>query len=143
MQDRVPEAEKVLIRLHQRDDDPDHTFARSELYIIKGQIEYEKTTKKPLLQAIRQRSLLKRFAVGFLAIWSTQCSGVIVVLCRLDSKTFLQIAVLTILCSVPVDNLRGSWLLTVRCIYIGRRMVLDEFHRQFHRRYSWRLRRQI
>ncbi|KAF7186641.1 MFS glucose transporter mfs1 [Pseudocercospora fuligena] len=80
MNDRAEEAEQILVKLHQRRDDPHHEFAHREMYIIKEQIEYERITKLPLWQALKQRSLQKRFMIGWLAIWCTQCSGVIVVL---------------------------------------------------------------
>ncbi|KAK4501065.1 hypothetical protein PRZ48_006871 [Zasmidium cellare] len=80
MYDRTEEAEKVLIKLHKRKDDPNDEFAHREMHIIAEQIAYEKRTKLPIHQALGQRSLQKRFAIGWLAVWCTQCSGVIVVL---------------------------------------------------------------
>ncbi|KAJ9608743.1 hypothetical protein H2200_006514 [Cladophialophora chaetospira] len=80
MQDRAEEAEAVLIKLHKRSDDPQHLFARQEMAIIRRQLEYEKMKRVPVLQAFKQPSLRKRFIIGFLAFWNTQCSGVIVVL---------------------------------------------------------------
>ena len=78
--DRADEAEKVLIALHKRADDPDHTFARKEIQIIRSQIDYERVNRLPVLEAFRKPSLQKRFVLGFLAMWNTQCSGLIVVL---------------------------------------------------------------
>lgn len=80
MKDRADEAEAVLIRLHSRTNDPEHLFARQEMAIIRRQLEYEKLKRVPVLQALKQPSLRRRFIVGFLAFWNTQCSGVIVVL---------------------------------------------------------------
>ena len=80
MHDRADEAEKVLIALHKRSDDPTHAFARTEIQIIKSQIDYERANRVPVLEAFKKRSLQKRFALGFLAMWDTQCSGLIVVL---------------------------------------------------------------
>lgn len=80
MNDRADEAEKVLIALHRRADDPNHTFARKEIQIIKSQIDFERENKLPISQAFKKRSLQKRFIIGFLAMWDTQCSGLIVVL---------------------------------------------------------------
>jgi hypothetical protein len=86
MNDRVDEAEKVMVKLHSRKDDPNHEFARSELFIIKNQIDYERMARKPCAQALKQRSLQKRFLVGWMAVWCTQVSGVIVVLCEMRSR---------------------------------------------------------
>lgn len=80
MQDRSDEAEAVLIKLHSRRGDPEHLFARQEMAIIRRQLEYEKMKRVPVMEAFRQPSLRRRFVVGFLAFWNTQCSGVIVVL---------------------------------------------------------------
>ncbi|KAK5058471.1 hypothetical protein LTR69_006876 [Exophiala sideris] len=80
MHDRADEAEKVLIALHKRADDPTHAFARTEIQIIRSQIDYERANRVPVLEAFKKRSLQKRFALGFLAMWDTQCSGLIVVL---------------------------------------------------------------
>lgn len=85
MHDRAEDAQRVLIRLHKRRDDPTNEFARSEMYVMQTQIEYERSVRVPVLQAFKQRSLQKRFLVGFIAIWSTQVSGVIVVLCERPS----------------------------------------------------------
>lgn len=80
MNDRIDEATKVLIALHKRSNDPDDTFALQEMQIIVNQINYEKSNRLPVKEAIKQPSLVKRFVLGFLALWNTQCSGLIVVL---------------------------------------------------------------
>lgn len=80
MHDRAEDAEQVLLRLHKRADDPTGNFIRSEMIILKTQIEYERSVRMPVTQALRQPSLRKRFLVGWAAIWCTQVSGVIVVL---------------------------------------------------------------
>jgi hypothetical protein len=82
MHDRAEQAEKVLIALHRKKSDQDNAFARKELYIIKTQIDYEVSTRLPIREALKKKSLQKRFILGFLAMCCTQCSGLIVVLSK-------------------------------------------------------------
>lgn len=89
MNDRADEATKVLIALHKRSNDPDDTFALQEMQIIVNQINYEKRNRLPVREAFRKPSLLKRFALGFLAMWNTQCSGLIVVLGKARAESLL------------------------------------------------------
>lgn len=86
MHDRADQAQAVLIKLHKRSDDPDHLFAKKEMLIIRQQIDYERVTKKPFWEAFKQPSLRKRFIVGFLALWDTQVSGIIVVIGKSPKK---------------------------------------------------------
>jgi hypothetical protein len=83
MHDRAEEAKRVLIALHKKSSDPNHLFAQKELSIIKNQIDYEKQTRLPVWQALKKRSLQKRFLIGFLSMSCTQCSGLLVVLSKL------------------------------------------------------------
>jgi hypothetical protein len=80
MHDRAEEAERVLISLHKNANDAGDTFARKELFLIKKQIDYETQNRLPVWQALKQRSLQKRFLIGFLSMSATQCSGLLVVL---------------------------------------------------------------
>lgn len=80
MHDRVDQAERVLISLHRNDSDPNDSFARKELFVIKKQIDYEVQNRLPLWQALKRRPLQKRFLIGFLSMSCTQCSGLLVVL---------------------------------------------------------------
>jgi hypothetical protein len=83
MHDRAEEAEKVLIALHKKPTDPNHLFAQKELFVIKNQINYENSNRLPVWQALKNRSLQKRFLIGFLSMSCTQCSGLLVVLSEL------------------------------------------------------------
>jgi hypothetical protein len=83
MHDRAEEAKKVLIGLHKKDSDPTHSFAQKELFVIKKQIDYENQNRLPVWQALKKRSLQKRFLIGFLSMSCTQCSGLLVVLSEL------------------------------------------------------------
>jgi hypothetical protein len=83
MHDRSEEAKKVLISLHKKDSDPTHSFAQKELFVIKKQIDYENQNRLSVWQALKKRSLQKRFLIGFLSMSCTQCSGLLVVLSEL------------------------------------------------------------
>jgi hypothetical protein len=83
MHDRAEEAKKVLIALHKKPSDPNHLFAQKELFVIKNQIDYENSKRLPVWQALKKRSLQKRFLIGFLSMSCTQCSGLLVVLSEL------------------------------------------------------------
>jgi hypothetical protein len=83
MHDRAEEAKKVLIALHKKAGDQSHLFAQKELFVIKNQIDYENQNRLPVWQALKKRSLQKRFLIGFLSLSCTQCSGLIVALSRL------------------------------------------------------------
>jgi hypothetical protein len=85
MHDRAEEAKKVLIALHKNVSDENHLFAQKELFVIKNQIDYENKNRLPMWQALKKRSLQKRFLIGFLSMSCTQCSGLLVVLSRLNS----------------------------------------------------------
>ena len=82
MHDRAEEAENILIALHKRKNDPHNLFAQKELLVIKNQIDYERQHRLPVWQALKKRSLQKRFLIGFLSMSCTQCSGLLVVLSK-------------------------------------------------------------
>ena len=143
MNDRNEEAERIMVKLHARNDDPNHEFARSELFIIKKQIDHEKAARKPWNQALKQRPLQKRFLVGWMAIWCTQVSGVIVVLCKNSFCAVLTDYMLTLFCSISVDDLSRPRLLAFHRICPWWSVVHHELRRQLHWRCCRRLRWQI
>ncbi|OAL28312.1 hypothetical protein AYO22_03018 [Fonsecaea multimorphosa] len=80
MNGRGEEAEKVLIRLHRNQKDPNNEFARKEMYIIKAQIDHELSHRLTLAVALKTPSMRKRFILGWATMSCTQASGLIVVL---------------------------------------------------------------
>lgn len=80
MHDRYDEAAQSIEKLHSSKKDPEHAFARKELEIIKAQLAHEAQHRLTLGQALKKRSMQKRFALGVLAMSATQASGLIVVL---------------------------------------------------------------
>jgi MFS family permease len=80
MHDRHEEAARSIEKLHSSTKDPEHTFAHKELAIIKAQLAHEAQHRMTIGQALKKRSMQKRFALGFLAMSATQASGLIVVL---------------------------------------------------------------
>lgn len=79
MKGRREEAEAILMRLHDDGLDPEHRYARAELYQITKQIELDRTFDSSWLHIMRKPSLRKR---AFLTIGTTgfvQCSGVLVI----------------------------------------------------------------
>lgn len=63
LQGREEQAESVLLKLHSNASDPEHEFARSEMYQIRKQIHIDKTLGSSWGHIFRKRSYLKR--VGF------------------------------------------------------------------------------
>lgn len=124
MHDRAEEAEKVLIALHKRQGDPENIFARKELQIIKTQIDYEAANRMTVAEALRKPSLRKRFIIGFLAMWDTQCSGLIVVLGKWHSSLLTRSH--AHLFSVSSDHLRIPRIHTVHGRHLGLGLVCLE-----------------
>lgn len=79
LQDRIEEATAILTRLHADPSDPEHTFARAELYQIQRQIVIDRTLGASWMDMLKKPSNRKRclYACGTTAIVST--SGVLVI----------------------------------------------------------------
>lgn len=80
MHNRHEEAARSLEKLHSNKKDPEHHFAHKELEIIRAQLAHEARTQMTIFEALRVRSLQKRFILGWFAMTCTQAGGLIVVL---------------------------------------------------------------
>jgi hypothetical protein len=99
MNDRSAEAEMVLTRLHKNKDDPNHSFARKEMSIMKMQIDLESRNRLTVAEAFKNAAMRRRFITGWLAMSGTQASGLIVVL----SKILFSIGF-----GLPLPRMRSS-----------------------------------
>lgn len=80
--DRLEEAHDVLYRLHSDSKDPNHEFARRELYQIRKQIALDKTLAKSYLDIFRQQSLRRRALITMFLEFSLMSSGILVILSK-------------------------------------------------------------
>jgi MFS family permease len=79
---RADQAQEVLIKLHHNQADVDHTFARNEFHLMKAQIDLEAEETQHISSIWKNRHLLKRFVVGWVAMSGTQASGSIIILSK-------------------------------------------------------------
>lgn len=96
--DRLQEAHDVLYRLHSNAKDPDHEFARRELYQIQKQIALDKTLSKSYLDIFRTKSLRRRALITMFLEFSLMSSGILVVLsefslrpCTFNARLLIQL----------------------------------------------------
>lgn len=64
MKDREEEAQKILHRLHSDPSDPEHEFARAEMFQIQKQIRIDRTLGNSWMHIFRKRSYLKRVGMA-------------------------------------------------------------------------------
>ena len=64
LNDREDEAQAILHRLHSDASDPEHSFARAEVYQIQKQIRIDRTLGSTWMQLFRKRSYRKRVAMA-------------------------------------------------------------------------------
>jgi hypothetical protein len=79
MKGRLEEAKRILIRLHSRSKNLDHSFALAELYQIQKQVDVDSRMDTSWLAMFRTPATRKRcfLSMGTMAI--IQCSGVLVI----------------------------------------------------------------
>jgi hypothetical protein len=75
LNDRSDEALKILKRLRQSPDDPDHAVANAEMFQIGKQMELEKTLDASWLHIFRNKSYLRRFGYAIATTGILQCCG--------------------------------------------------------------------
>lgn len=64
MQDREEEAQKILLQLHDDASDPEHEFARAEMYQIQKQLHIDRTLGSSWMHIFRKKSYLKRVGMA-------------------------------------------------------------------------------
>jgi len=122
---RADQAQEVLIKLHHNQADVDHTFARNEFHLMKAQIDLEAEETQHISSIWKNRHLLKRFVVGWVAMSGTQASGSIIILTyssviygALGFSSFV-IGIMTGIWTIvlSIGNFLGGWLSD----YVGRK----------------------
>ncbi|KAF2018528.1 general substrate transporter [Aaosphaeria arxii CBS 175.79] len=76
---RNDEAHKILLRLHNDAEDPEHTFARTEFLSITKQLAIDRTLPSSWMHIFRKPSLRKRALITIGTTGFIQCSGILVV----------------------------------------------------------------
>jgi MFS family permease len=102
MNGRDAEAERVLIKLHSNDKDPEHDAAKLEFYQIRRQIEIDKTLGSSWMHIIRKPSYRKRASLAMGTCGIIQCCGVLVIV-RLLSPNFPPTNQYNELSYAPID----------------------------------------
>ncbi len=80
MKDRIEDARDILLRLHDDATDPQHEFARAEMYQIQKQISIDRTLGSSWIHIFRKKSYLKRVGMAcvrtlIVALWNLEAAA--------------------------------------------------------------------